>query len=157
MARFPMTVAGYEALKKELDHLRKVERPEIIAKIAEARSHGDLKENAEYHAAREKQGFIEGKIQKYESMMADAEVIKHTQLSGDTVLFGATVTLYEVETEKEIVYQLVGEYESDIKANKLSVAAPIAKALLGKEIGDEVVVRTPSGDKGYEILDVEFI
>jgi len=157
MARFPMTVAGYEALKKELDHLRKVERPEIIGKIAEARSHGDLKENAEYHAAREKQGFIEGKIQKYESMMADAEVIKHTQLSGDTVLFGATVTLYEVETEQEIVYQLVGEYESDIKAHKLSVAAPIAKALLGKEIGDEVVVRTPSGNKGYEILDVAFI
>ncbi|MCK5807982.1 transcription elongation factor GreA [bacterium] len=157
MTSFPITVAGYMALQKELGHLRKIERPEIIEKIAEARSHGDLKENAEYHAAREKQGFIEGKIQKYEGMMADAEVIKHTQLSGDVVLFGATVTLYEMDTEEEVTYQLVGEYESDLKANKLSITAPIAQALLGKEIGDEVIVRTPSGERGYEILDVEFI
>ena len=157
MTSFPMTIAGYQALQKELGHLRKIERPEIIEKIAEARSHGDLKENAEYHAAREKQGFIEGKIQKYEGMMADAEVIKHTQLSGDTVFFGATVTLYEMDTEEEVVYQLVGEYESDLKANKLSITAPIAQALLGKEIGDEVIVHTPSGKRGYEILDVVFI
>ena len=157
MARYPMTVAGYAAIKKELDQLRKIERPDIIKKIAEAREHGDLKENAEYHAARERQGFIEGKIQKLEGMMADSEVINHLMLSGDRVFFGATVTLFEIETEEEIVYQLVGEYESDIHKNKLSIAAPIAKALLGQEVGDEVVVSTPSGKKEYEILEVEYI
>ena len=157
MVRYPITVAGHKAIKEDLEHLRKVARPDIIAKIAEARAHGDLKENAEYHAARESQGFIEGKIQKYENMLADAEVINHLELNGETIFFGATVTLYEVDTEEEVVYQLVGEFESDINLNKLSIKSPIAKALLGKEVGDEVVVHAPSGDREYEILDVEFI
>ncbi len=157
MERYPMTAAGYKALQEELEHLRKVERPDVIKKIAEARSHGDLKENAEYHAARERQGFIEGKIQKYEAMLAAAEVIDHTKFSGDTVVFGATVTLLNLNSDKEVTYQLVGEYESDIYANKLSIAAPLARLMLGKSIGDTFVMQISGGREEYEILDVEFV
>lgn len=157
MAKYPLTVDGYNSIKKEVEHLKKVERPEIIERIAEARSHGDLSENAEYHAAREKQSFIEGRIKYLDSVIADSEVIDPTKLSGDRILFGATVTLFDNDAEEEITYKLVGELESDLEQGKLSITSPIGGGLIGKELGDEVTIVTPAGKKVYEVLDVEFI
>jgi transcription elongation factor GreA len=158
MNLFPMTVEGEKALREELDHLKTVERPKIITAIAEAREHGDLKENAEYHAAREQQGFCEGRIQEIEGKLANAQVIDVKNIpEGEKVIFGVTVTLLNVETDEEVTYKIVGEDESDVKANKISVTSPIARALIGKEIGDEVDVVTPGGSVAYEIDDVKHI
>lgn len=157
MKRYPITVAGLNAIKKELEHLIKVERPAIIKAIAEARSHGDLSENAEYHAARERQSFIEGRIQHLEGIIATAEVIDPTKFSGDRVLFGATVTLFDLEKEEEVVYQIVSEIEADVSNGKISVTSPIGAALIGKSVGDEVKVKTPSGIRTYEIVSVAFV
>lgn len=157
MAGIPITKEGFEKITEELKHLKKIERPDIIKKIAEARSHGDLSENAEYHAARERQSFIEGRIAYIEGIVADSEVIDVSKMSGDKVLFGATVTLMDVESEAEIKYTLVGEAESDPKKGRLSVASPIGRALIGKEEGDEVKVQTPSGIKEYEIIEVKYV
>lgn len=157
MAGIPITKEGFEKISEELKHLKKVERPDIIKKIAEARSHGDLSENAEYHAARERQSFIEGRIGYLEGVVADAQVIDVSKLSGDKVFFGATVKLMDVETENEIQYTLVGEAESDPKKWRISISSPIGRSLLGKSEGDEVKVVTPSGVIEYEILEVKYI
>lgn len=158
MQRVPMTTAGAEALRKELDQLKKVDRPRISAAIAEAREHGDLKENAEYHAAREQQGFCEGRIQEIEGKLADSEIIDITSIPpSGKVIFGVTATLLNLETDKTIRYQIVGEDEADVKAGKISVGSPIARAIMGKEEGDEVVVKAPSGDIEYEISKIEHI
>lgn len=157
MSTYPITTRGYTAIKKELDHLKKVDRPAIIKAIAEARSHGDLSENAEYHAAKERQGFIEGRIKNLEGIVATAEVIDPAKLSGERVLFGATVTLLDLEKESEITYQVVGEVESDINHGRISVRSPIGGALIGREVGDEVTVQTPSGARKYEIVSVDFV
>lgn len=154
--KVPMTMPGYQRLEEELKHLRSVERPAIIKAIAEAREHGDLSENAEYHAAREKQSFIEGRIMDLEDKIGRAEVIDVSKLSGDTVMFGATVTLVDEETDEESVYQIVGEEEADIKKGFLSVTAPLARALIGKKKGSSAEVRTPKGVKTYEILKIAF-
>jgi transcription elongation factor GreA len=158
MQRFPMTVAGEKALRDELEQLKKVERPRIVQAIAEAREHGDLKENAEYHAAREQQGFCEGRIQEIEGKLSNAQVIDVTAMpKNGKVIFGVTVDLIDVETDDEVTYKIVGEDEADIKANKISVTSPIARALIGKEEGEVVVVRAPGGDKEYEIAEVQYI
>lgn len=157
MIKVPMTVEGAEALRTELDHLKKVVRPEIVQAIAEAREHGDLKENAEYHAAREQQGFCEGRVQEIEGKLADAQVIDVKALSGDKVIFGATVDIINLETDAAVTYKIVGDDEADVKINKISVNSPIARGLIGKEIGDEVVIRTPGGEVEYEIDDVKYI
>ncbi len=157
MAKYPITVDGFNIVKKELEHLKKVERLEITARIAVARSHGDLSENAEYHSAKERQGIIEARIKYLEGIVADAEVIDPLKLKGDRVLFGATVTVYEEETDKEITYKLVGEIESDLNLGKISVTSPVGASLIGRSTGDEVDVDTPRGKKKYEILDVQFI
>lgn len=154
--KVPMTLPGYQRLEEELKHLRAVERPAIIKAIAEAREHGDLSENAEYHAAREKQSFIEGRILDLEDKVGRAEVIDVSKLSGDTVMFGATVTLVDEETDEEAAYQIVGEEEADIKKGFLSVTAPLARALIGKKKGQSVEVGTPKGVKTYEILKIAF-
>lgn len=154
--KFPMTAPGLQRLEGELRHLKSEERPAIIRAIAEARSQGDLSENAEYHAARERQSFIEGRIAELEEMVASAEVIDPSSLSGDTVKFGAHVQLYDEEADKEVEYQIVGMYEADIKAGRLSVTAPLSKALIGKKEGDTVSVPAPGGDRTYEILSVRF-
>ena len=151
-----MTAGGLQRLEEELRNLKSVERPAIIVAIAEARSHGDLSENAEYHAARERQGFIEGRIEELEAVVSGAEVIDPSQLSGDSVKFGAKVNLVDEETENERSYQIVGVYEADIKQGLLSVSSPLAKALIGKKIGDTVSVPAPGGDKSYEILGVRY-
>lgn len=152
----PMTVAGAEALRDELSHRKGALRQEITQAIAEARAHGDLKENAEYHAAREQQGFNEGRIQEIEGRLADAQVIDVTTIpQGDKVIFGVTVTLYDGETDDSIDYQIVGEDEADLKLGKISVMSPIARALIGKHIDDVVNVVTPGGEKEYEISNVE--
>ncbi|ARN84738.1 transcription elongation factor GreA [Candidatus Nucleicultrix amoebiphila] len=156
MEKLPMTVDGFERLKQELSHLKKVERQAVIKAIADARALGDLSENAEYHAAREKQGFIEGRITELESKIARAEVIDISKLTGTTVKFGASVTLYDEDTEQETTYQIMGIDEADISKGLLSISSPLAKALIGKDIGDRVEVRTPNGSKGYEILKVIF-
>ena len=157
MTRQPLTKTGAERLREELAQLKKVERPKIIAAIAEARAHGDLKENAEYHAAREQQGFIEGRIQHLEYSISHAQVIDVAKLNpGDKVVFGATVTLSDEETAEETTYQIVGDVEADIKHNRIAVSSPISRALIGREVGDVVVVRAPAGDKEYEIVDVEY-
>ncbi len=155
MQKVPMTVAGEAALREELEHLKKVERPKVIADIAEAREHGDLKENAEYHAAREQQGFIEGRIQDIESKLSNVQVIdvKNIPHTGK-VLFGTTVRLINIDTEEEKQYQIVGEDEADVPKGKISVGSPIARALIGKEEGDVVVVKVPSGTIEYEIDEV---
>ena len=143
----PMTVSGEAAMRAELTKLKTEERPAIIAAIAEAREHGDLKENAEYHAAREQQGFCEGRIQEIESKLADAQVIDVKAITpSGRVIFGTTVTIVNCDTDEEKVYQIVGDDEADIKQNKISVSSPISRALVGKEVGDVVVVRAPSGD-----------
>ena len=151
----PMTVEGAEALRAELKHRKTVLRPNITQAIAEAREHGDLKENAEYHAAREQQSFNEGRIGEIEGKLADAQVIDIAKIpSGEKVVFGVTVTLLDVENDEEICYQIVGEDEADLKVNKISVMSPIARGLIGKSIGDAVTVSTPGGDRVYEIDDV---
>lgn len=151
-----MTAAGFNRLQEELKHLKISERPAVIKAIAEAREHGDLSENAEYHAARERQSFIEGRVLELEDKISRAEVIDPTKLSGDTVKFGATVTLADQDTDEETTYQIVGQDESDIKQRLLSIQAPLARALINKSVGDSVEVSTPGGSKLYEIVTVEF-
>jgi transcription elongation factor GreA len=155
--KFPMTAPGLLRLETELRQLKSEERPSIIRAIAEARAHGDLSENAEYHAARERQSFIEGRIGELEEIVSAAEVIDPSSLSGEHVKFGAHVWLVDEETEKEATYQIVGVHEADIKIGRLSVSSPLAKALIGKTIGDSVAVPAPGGDRSYEILGVKFI
>ena len=158
MTRQPLTKKGAERLREELANLKKVDRPKVIAAIAEARAHGDLKENAEYHAAREQQGFIEGRIQLLESTISHAQIIDIEKLNpGDRVVFGATVTLSDEETAKEITYQIVGDVEADIKHHRIAISSPISRALIGQEVGEVVVVRAPAGDREYEIIDVEYM
>jgi transcription elongation factor GreA len=158
MNKVPMTVQGAERLRQELNELKSVTRPKITAAIAEAREHGDLKENAEYHAAREQQSFCEGRIKEIESKLADSEVIDVTKIEPTgKVVFGTTVKLYNLNTEKSVTYQIVGEDEADVPAGKISVISPIARALMGKMEGDEVVVKAPAGDIEYEIETVEHI
>ncbi len=151
-----MTSAGYQRLEAELKNLKSVERPAVIADIAEARSHGDLSENAEYHAAREKQSFIEGRIMDLEDKVSRAEVIDTTKLSGKVIRFGAFVHVLDEETNQEQKFQIVGEYEADIEKGRLATNAPLPRALLGKTIGDSVEVKAPKGSKNYEVLDVEY-
>lgn len=154
----PMTVSGEKKLRDELNQLKTVDRPRIIAAIAEAREHGDLKENAEYHAAREQQGFCEGRIQEIEGKLGDAQVIDITAIPNNgKVLFGVTVTVVNCDTDEEVTYTIVGEDEADVKANKISVTSPIARAFIGKEEGDVAVVKAPSGEIEYEIDTVEHI
>lgn len=152
-----MTALGLARLEKELKQLKSIERPNIIAAIAEARAHGDLSENAEYSAAKEKQSFIEGRIKELESITSRAEVIDVQALHGDTVKFGATVTVVDEETEEELTYQIVGDYEADIRLGLISTSAPIGRALIGKKVGTSIEVSTPKGAKFYEILTVEFL
>jgi transcription elongation factor GreA len=157
MEKAPMTEEGHKALDAELKRLKTVERPSIIAAIAEARSHGDLSENAEYHAAKERQSFIEGRIAELDDKMARAQVIDVRQLSGNNIKFGATVKVVDEDTEKEDVYKIVGEDEANVKDGKISIASPIARAMIGKEQGDVVEVMTPSGTRSLEILSVAWI
>ncbi|MGH1422760.1 MAG: transcription elongation factor GreA [Hyphomonas sp.] len=156
MERIPMTDEGHTALQTELKTLKSVERPNIIAAIAEARAHGDLSENAEYHAAKEKQSFIEGRINEIDDKLARADVIDVSKLSGAKVRFGATVTIIDVDTEEEKTYKIVGEDEADVTNGKISITSPIARALIGKEEGDEAEVAAPSGARAYEIAQVEY-
>lgn len=151
-----MTASGLERLEDELRKLKSEERPAIIRAIAEARSHGDLSENAEYHAARERQSFTEGRIQELEEIVSSVEVIDPASLSGDQVKFGARVKLVDEETDKEATYQIVGVYEADIKQGLLSISSPLAKSLIGKSVGDNVSVPAPGGDRTYEILEVTY-
>jgi transcription elongation factor GreA len=158
MQKAPMTVEGEIALREELYHLIKVVRPTIIESIATAREHGDLKENAEYHAAREQQSFTEGRIQDIEGKLSNIQVIDiHKIPHGDRVIFGSTVTIINLELDKTVTYKIVGDDEADVKAHKISYQSPIARALMGKEISEVVVVKAPSGDVEYEIDNVEFI
>ncbi|MGH7079236.1 MAG: transcription elongation factor GreA [Acetobacteraceae bacterium] len=157
MQKFPMTASGLQRLEEELRHLKGTERPGIIRAIAEARSHGDLSENAEYHAARDRQSFIEGRIAELEEIVASAEVIDPSTLSGDNVKFGAHVRVVDEDSEKESSYQIVGVHEADIKNGRLSVSSPLAKALIGRKVGDTVSVPAPSGDRSYEILAVTYL
>ena len=158
MNKVPLTARGAEQLRVELHELKTDARPKVIKAIAEARAHGDLKENAEYHAAREQQGFIEARIRDIEHKLAHAQVIDVTQLdAGGKVVFGATVELLDEESGAEVRYQIVGEDEADIKAGRVSITSPIARALIGKQEGDEVDLRTPGGDRSYEILVVEYV
>lgn len=151
-----MTLDGYRAIEEELKTLKSVERPNVIKAIAEAREHGDLSENAEYHAARERQSFIEGRVVELEDVISRAEVIDVSRLTGDEVKFGATVKLVDEDTDDEVTYQIVGQYEGDIAKKRLSITAPLARALIGKKKGDSVEVTTPSGSKVYEILAVKY-
>ena len=160
MSRAPMTAIGAEKLRDELKELKSVKRPQVIQAIAEAREHGDLKENAEYHAAREQQGFIEGRIQEIEAALSNSEIIDVAAAganAGGKVVFGATVVLYDITDDKEVTYQLVGELEADIKQNLISITSPIARALIGKPAGDEVKVQAPGGLREYEIVDVRYV
>lgn len=152
-----MTAGGYSALDEELKRLKTVERPNVIAAIAEARAHGDLSENAEYHAAKERQGWIEGRIAEIEDKIARAQVIDVSKLSGSQVKFGATVTVVDEDTEDEGRYQIVGDHEADVKGGRISLSSPLSRAMIGKEVGDVVEVNTPGGVKAYEILKVEWI
>ena len=155
MEKFPMTPRGLSALQTELKTLKSVERPAIIRAIAEAREHGDLSENAEYHSAREKQSFVEGRIKELEGLISLAEVIDPAKLSG-SIKFGATVTLVDENTEEKKTYQIVGEQEADIENNLLNIRSPLARALIGKDEGDSVEVRTPGGTRGYEVTSVAY-
>ncbi|MGI9384171.1 MAG: transcription elongation factor GreA [Methyloligellaceae bacterium] len=157
MEKVPMTVEGYSALVAEIKHLKTVERPRIIKAIAEAREHGDLSENAEYHAAKDQQGITEARVADLEDSLSRAEVIDVSLLSGDSVKFGATVKLVDEDTEEEVRYQIVGEVEADVRQSKISITSPIARALIGKTAGDTVEVSTPGGGKCYEILKVDFV
>lgn len=157
MQKEPMTKRGAALLEEELNQLKTVERPAVIEAIAEARAHGDLKENAEYHAAREKQGFIEGRIQAVEGKLGNAQIIDVASLSGqEKVVFGATVTLVNVDTDEEVTYQIVGDDESDIKSGRISVRSPIARGLIGKYVDDEVIIQTPAGEVAYAVLKLEY-
>lgn len=156
MEKILITRAGHTALSDELKVLKSVERPAVIKAIAEAREHGDLSENAEYHAAREKQGFIEGRVKELEAILGRSEVIDPTRLNGP-IKFGATVKLVDEDTDEERVYQIVGEPEADIEQGRLNIKSPLARALIGKEEGDSVEVRTPGGEKSYEILSIEYV
>jgi transcription elongation factor GreA len=157
MERIPMTAEGYKALEDEINHLKTVERPATIRMIAEARAHGDLSENAEYHAAKERQGFIEGRVMELEDKLGRADVIDVSKLSGTTVKFGATVTMVDEDTEEQRKYQIVGDLEADAKKGRISISSPIARALIGKGKGDTVEVSAPGGARSYEILKVEFV
>lgn len=156
MEKFPITAQGYERMQQEIQTLKTVERPSVIQAIAVARAHGDLSENAEYHAAREKQSFIEGRIAELEDKTARAAIIDTSKLSGIDVKFGATVTLIDEDTEEEVTYTIVGEYEADMKQNLISVSSPLARALIGKRQGDSVEVTTPRNTKAYEVLKVKY-
>jgi len=156
--RAPITAKGALRLREELDHLKSVKRPRVITAIAEAREHGDLKENAEYHAAREEQGFIEGRIKQLESELSHAEVIDITKLgAGNKIVFGATVTLADVETDEEKRYQIVGDLEADIKQGLIAISSPLARALIGKLEGDSVTIDAPAGQREYEVVSVAYV
>ena len=157
MEKVPMTAEGHSAMLDEIKHLKAVERPRIIKAIEEARSHGDLSENAEYHAAKDQQGWMEARVAELEDKISRADVIDITKLSGDTVKFGAKVTLVDEETDDKASYQIVGEFEADVKKGKISVSSPIARAIIGKKKGDSVEVTTPGGGKSYEILKVKWL
>ncbi len=152
----PMTATGLSQLEEELKHLKSAARPEAIRAIAQAREHGDLSENAEYHAARERQSFIEGRVLELEDKIARSVVIDVSSLSGDSVMFGATVTVVDEDTDEKLTYQLVGEMEADVKQGRLAITAPLARALIGKQVGDSVDVSTPKGEKAYEVLKIKF-
>jgi transcription elongation factor GreA len=156
MDKIPMTAAGHVLLEAELKRRSAEERPRIIQAITEARSHGDLSENAEYHAAKEQQSLNEGRIAEIESLLARAEIIDPSKLKGDTITFGATVKLIDEDTEEEKTYQIVGEVEADVKSGRVSITSPIARALVGKKVGDQVEVTAPGGAKSYEILNIRF-
>jgi transcription elongation factor GreA len=155
MDKIPLTRPGFDKLDAELKHLKSVERPAIIQAISEAREHGDLSENAEYHSAKEKQSFIEGRIKELESVISLAEVIDTARLSGP-IKFGAHVVLVDEDTDEEKTYQIVGEYEADIEGGRLNIKSPLARALIGKVVGDSVEVRTPGGDRAYEVLSIRY-
>jgi transcription elongation factor GreA len=157
MEKVPMTGEGFLALDEELKRLKSIERPSVIAAISEARAHGDLSENAEYHAAKERQGWIEGRIAEIEDKMARAQVIDVSKLSGAQVKFGATVSVVDEDTEEEARYQIVGEHEADVKQGRISVTSPLARGMIGKEVGDVVEINTPGGVKAYEILKLEWV
>jgi transcription elongation factor GreA len=156
MERIPMTADGYKALEDEINHLKTAERPAVIRMIGEARAHGDLSENAEYHAAKERQAFIEGRVVELEDKLSRADIIDVSKLSGTTVKFGATVTLMDEDTDAKVKYQLVGDLEANAKNGRISISSPIARALIGKSKGDTVEVAAPGGARSYEILKVEF-
>ena len=155
--KIPMTQQGYITLEQELTHLKNVERPAVIKAIADAREHGDLSENAEYHAARERQGFIEGRISELEDKVTRADVIEPSKITGDHVKFGATVTLHDDDSDEIVTYQIVGSDESDIKKGLLSITSPLARALIGKTVNTSVEVVTPNGGKGYDIKKIQYI
>lgn len=158
MVQYPMTATGVAALRSELDQLKNVLRPEIVAAIAEAREHGDLKENAEYHAAREQQGFCEGRIQDIEAKLSNVQVIDVSKLANNgKVIFGTTVTIVNVESDEEVTYKIVGDDEADIKLNLISVSSPIARGLIGKMLDDEITIKTPGGAIDYEIIKVQYV
>ncbi|MEM1298052.1 MAG: transcription elongation factor GreA [Pseudomonadota bacterium] len=157
MEKVPVTKTGYDRLNEELKNLKELERPAVIKAIAEAREHGDLSENAEYHAARERQSFIEGRIQELESITSRADVIDPAKVAGDTIKFSATVEIVDEDTDEEKTYQIVGEAEADIDNGRLNMKSPLARALIGKEEGDQVDVKTPGGTRSYEILSVKYI
>ena len=156
MEKIPMTVQGHKILNDELTDLKKVQRPKVIQDIAEARAHGDLSENAEYHAAKERQSFIEGRIDELEGVLGLADVIDVTQFSNDIIRFGATVTVVDEDTDEEATYQIVGNYEGDMENNKISLTAPLSRALIGKSVEDSVTVNTPNGGKSYEVLEIQY-
>ncbi|HVZ74329.1 MAG TPA: transcription elongation factor GreA [Polyangia bacterium] len=156
MAKFPMTPRGQQQLKDELKHLREVERPKNVQDIEEARAHGDLKENAEYHAAKERQGFIEGRSREIEAVLAQAEVIDPAKLSGTKIVFGATVKLTDTDSGDDVTYTIVGDYESDIKQGRISISAPLARAMIGREKGESVTIKTGKGTREYEVTEVRF-
>jgi transcription elongation factor GreA len=156
MDKVPMTANGHQSMLDEIKHLKSVERPRIIKLITEARAHGDLSENAEYHAAKDQQGWVEARVAELEDKVSRAEVIDVSKLSGDTVKFGAFVTLVDEDSEDESVYQIVGEFEADVKKGKISVTSPIARAIIGKRKGDSVEVMTPGGGKSYEIVKIKY-
>ncbi len=158
MTKFPMTVVGAQSLREELNRLKTVERPKVIEAISEARAHGDLKENAEYHAAKEQQGFLEGRISEIEHKLSHAQIIDITKVvQNGRVVFGATVSLLNVSTDDEVKYKIVGDDEADLKLGKISVNSPIARAIIAKNVGDIALVKTPGGDIEYEINDVQYI
>ncbi len=154
--RFPMTPRGQQALKDELKRLREIERPKNVRDIEEALAHGDLRENAEYHAAKERQAFIEGRSREIDSILAQADVIDPSKLSGTRVVFGATVKLTDTETGDEVTYTLVGDYEADIKASRLAISAPLARAMIGRDLGDSVTLKTGKGTREFQILEISF-
>ena len=158
MVQYPMTAKGAEILRAELENLKTVKRPEIVKAIAEAREHGDLKENAEYHAAREQQGFCEGRIQDIEAKLSNAQIIDVTKMANNgKVIFGSTVTIVNIDTDAEVTYRIVGDDEADIKRNLISISSPIARGLIGKMLDDEIVITTPGGVMEYEIINVQYV